>query len=81
MLGDIDRQLILHGLRNGFDITDKDFNPFPVQCDNHISARPGSPLYDKTTKQIMGNYELVSDPSDIISPTAPCQKDKQLMTI
>lgn len=71
--GDIDREFILNGLQNGFDIIDKDACPTKIQCENHLSARPGSPLYDKATKQIlheigMGNYEVVSHPPDIISP-------------
>ena len=62
---DIDREFILDGIKNGFDIIDKDANPTPVHCDNHKSAQPGSPLYAKATKQIlqeigMGNYEVVS---------------------
>lgn len=41
--------------------------------DNHASARPGSPLYNQATEQIlkeiqMGNYELVSQPPEIVSP-------------
>ena len=79
MHGDIDREFILNGLQNGFDIIDKDVDPIPIQCENHVSARPGSPLYDKATKQIlheigMGNYELVSDPPDIISPIGVIEK-------
>lgn len=78
MHGDIDREFILNGLQNGFDI-DKDVDPIPVHCENHVSARPGSPLYDKAMKQIlheigMGNYELVSDPPDIINPIGVIEK-------
>lgn len=71
--GDIDRTFILTSLQNGFVIIDVNTNPRPVQCENHRSARPGSPLYDQASKQIlneigMGNYEIVSEPPEIISP-------------
>ena len=64
---DIDREFILGGIKNGFDIIDKDANSTPVHYDNHKSAQPGSPLYARATKQIlheigMGNYEVVSHP-------------------
>ena len=77
--GDIDRKFILNGIKSGFDITDLASEPKPVQCDNHKSAQPGSPLYAKATKQIlheigMGNYEVVSEPPDIISPLGVLEK-------
>lgn len=73
MEDDIDRKFILDGLKNGFDIIDRDSSPVPVQCDNHLSARPGSPLFRQATDQVlkeirMGNYEIVSEPPEIISP-------------
>lgn len=60
-------------MRNGFDIIDPDAVPSPVQCENHSSAKPGSPLYSKATDQIlreicMGNYQVVHEPPEIISP-------------
>ena len=70
---DIDRDFILDGIKNGFDIIDTTANPSPVQCDNHKSAKPGSPLYRQATEQVlkeiqMGHYEVVSTPPEIISP-------------
>ena len=70
---DIDKEFILNGIRNGFDIIDKNASPKPVCLENHASAKPGSPLYDQATEQVlkeirMGNYEVVSYPPDIISP-------------
>lgn len=70
---DIDRDFILDGIKNGFDIIDTSANPSPVQCDNHKSAKPGSPLYRQATEQVlkeiqMGHYEVVSTPPEIISP-------------
>ena len=63
----------MEGLKNGFDIIDASAIPVPVHCQNHPSARPGSPLYDKASEQVMneivmGNYEVVSEAPDIISP-------------
>ena len=70
---DEDREFILRGITHGFDIIDIDAVPKPVQCDNHKSAQPGSPLYEQATAQIlkevqMGNYEVVSNPPLIVSP-------------
>ena len=48
---DVDRDFILNGIMHGFDIIDKDAKPKPVQCENHKSAQPGSPLYDQATAQ------------------------------
>ena len=76
---DIDKGFILNGLQNGFDIIDIDTTPTKVHCDNHLSAQPGSPLYDRASKQIlheigMGNYEVVSEPPDIRSPLGVLEK-------
>lgn len=73
LCNDIDRDFILDGIKHGFDIIDKNAQPTPVHCENHASAKPGSPLYNKATEQIlneigMGNYVVVSEPPDIISP-------------
>ena len=70
---DVDRDFILDGIMNGFDIIDKDASATPVQCINHKSAQPGSPLYDQASAQVlkeiqMGNYEVVSEPPVIVSP-------------
>ena len=64
---DFDREFILNGIKNGFDIIDKNATPLPVECNNHKSAQPGSPLYDQATAQVlkeiqMGHYEVVSEP-------------------
>ena len=40
----IDKNIILNGLRNGFDIIDESASPHPVKYDNHPSARQGSPF-------------------------------------
>ena len=70
---DPDREFILHSLSNGFDIIDSDAIPSAVHCQNHPSARPGSPLYEKAFEQVqkeiyMGHYEVLSVPPTIISP-------------
>ncbi|MEW8548386.1 MAG: reverse transcriptase domain-containing protein [Candidatus Thiodiazotropha sp.] len=79
MKDDTDKDFILHKVRHGFDIIDTTANPTPVHCENHKSARPGSPLYRQATEQVlkeiqMGNYVVVSDPQDIISPTGVIPK-------
>ena len=76
---DEDRDFILTGLQNGFDIIDSDACPAVVECENHMSARPGSPYYKEATAQVlkeieMGHYKVVSDPPDIISPIAVIPK-------
>ena len=76
---DIDREFILDGIKNGFNIIDKDANPASAHCENHKSAQPGSPMYARASKQIlheigMGNYEVVSQPPDIISPLGVIEK-------
>lgn len=70
---DVDREFILDGIKNGFDIIDKNASPTPVECKNHKSALPGSPLYEQASAQVlkeiqMGSYEVVSDPPTIVSP-------------
>ena len=70
---DFDREFILNGIKNGFDIIDKNATPLRVECNNHKSAQPGSPLYDQATAQVlkeiqMGHYEVVSEPPSIVSP-------------
>ena len=72
LLGDPDREFILHGLIHGVDIIDKD-SPPPLYIVNHTSAKPGSPLYKKACEYVqkeieMGHYEVLSDPSTIIIP-------------
>ena len=63
-----DRDFILHGLSNGFDIIDSDAAPSTVHCQNHPSARPCSPRFEKACEQVqkeidMGHYEVLSVPS------------------
>ena len=71
--GDPDRDFIINGLVNGFDIIDPGTVPSKAHCPNHPSAKPGSPLYEKACEQIqkeidMGHYEILSEPPTIISP-------------
>ncbi|MEW8547701.1 MAG: reverse transcriptase domain-containing protein [Candidatus Thiodiazotropha sp.] len=70
---DVDRDFILNGLKNGFDIIDGDASPTPVHCENHRSAMPASAYYNQATRQVLkeiekGNYIVVSQPPEIISP-------------
>ena len=70
---DPDREFILSGIENGFDIIDDNAEFAPVSCYNRPSARPGSPLYGAATSQIIkeiecGNYIVCDEVSQIVSP-------------
>ena len=70
---DPDREFILSGIENGFDIINDNAEFAPVNCDNHPSARPGSPLYGAATSQIIkeiecGNYIICDEVPKIVSP-------------
>ena len=76
---DIDRHFILNGIVNGFDIIDNDSDISPVYCQNHPSASPQSPLYDKATAQVIkeienGHYIVCDAPPKIVSPMAAIPK-------
>ena len=76
---DFDRQFILDGIKDGFDIIDADANITPVSCQNHPSAKPNSPLYEKATAQVLreiqnGHYVVCEEPPDIVSPMAAIPK-------
>ena len=76
---DPDRDFILAGIKNGFDIIDSDSCVAQVRGDNHPSAKPGAPLYDAATSQIKkeienGNYVLCREPPKIVSPMATIPK-------
>ena len=76
---DQDKDFLLNGIRNGFSIIDEAVEVTPVQCGNHPSAKPGSPLYAKASAQVRreieaGNYVICDDQPDIISPMAAIPK-------
>lgn len=76
---DIDRDFILKGIQDGFDIIDNIEHISPVSLPNHPSARPNSELYEKATKQVLneiqcGNYVLCNQPPKIVSPMAAIPK-------
>ena len=76
---DQDKQFLLHGIENGFDIIDDDVCITPVSCDNHPSAKPGSELYEKASEQVKkeieaGNYVICDSKPAIISPMAAIPK-------
>ena len=73
------RQFILSGIKHGFDIIDADSEITPVDCENHPTARPGSPLYEEATRQVIkaiesGNYVICSEAPNIVSPMAAIPK-------
>ncbi|MEW8544940.1 MAG: reverse transcriptase domain-containing protein [Candidatus Thiodiazotropha sp.] len=76
---DPDKEFLLNGIRHGFDIIDRDIQIKPTKSKNHPSARPGSPLYEKATKQILqeienGHYVICHTPPAIVSPMAAIPK-------
>ena len=76
---DFDKDFILNGLQRGFDIIDENASPHLVKCENHPSARQGSPLYKEATEQVlkeikMGHYEVLPEPPEIVSPIAVIPK-------
>ena len=79
LTGDSDRDFILNGIRNGFDIVSTDEIPLAVETNNNISARPGAPMYEQASKQILaeiteGNYVVCDDKPAIISPLSVIPK-------
>ena len=76
---DPDRHFILEVIEYGFDINDADAYINPVSRQNHPSASPCSPLYDKAKAQVLretenGHYVVCDKPSQIISPLAAIPK-------
>jgi len=76
---DKDRDFILAGIANGFDIIDSDISPERVEVGNHPSASPGSPLFPLACEQVAqeienGNYVRVSEPPTIVSPLGAIPK-------
>ena len=76
---DPDKEFLLNGISNGFDIIDEDSDISPVLCENHPSARPGSPLYAKASAQVLneiecGNYVICDSAPEVVSPMAAIPK-------
>ena len=76
---DPDRHFLLEGIKNGFEIIDNDADISPASCQNHPSARPGSPLYAKATAQVLreienGHYVICEKQPKIVSPMAAIPK-------
>ena len=76
---DPDKEFLLNGISNGFDIIDEDSDISPVLCANHPSARPSSPLYAKASAQVLneiecGNYVICDSAPDVVSPMAAIPK-------
>ena len=70
---DFDKTFLLHGSEFGFDIVNKENLPVGILANNHLSALPGSQLYEKAHLQILneiecGNYVLTESSQRIISP-------------
>ena len=79
LVDDCDRDFIISGIKHGFDIIDDDAGITPVSCKNHPSAKPGSPLFNKVTSQVIkeienGHYVICDTPPKIVSPMAAIPK-------
>ena len=76
---DPDKEFLLNGISNGFDIIDEDSDISPVLCANHPSARTSSPLYAKASAQVLneiecGNYVICDSAPEVVSPMAAIPK-------
>ena len=76
---DFDKDFILAGVQNGFDIIDPEAKPCRVEVKNHPSASPGNPLFDLANAQVTqeiinGNYIRVDSPPVIVSPLGAIPK-------
>jgi len=76
---DADREFLLSGLENGFDIVDSEVQVVPVEVENHPSARPGSLNYPAIKQQVLqeiseGNYVVCDSKPDFISPLGAIPK-------
>jgi hypothetical protein len=54
---DFDKTFLLHGSEFGFDIVNKENLPVGILAKNHLSALPGSQLYEKADLQILNEIE------------------------
>ena len=78
---DHDKDFILQGISNGFDIPVIDHvSEIPqVACSNHPSACPSSALYETASERVLqeidcGNYVVCEKPPKFISPMAAIPK-------
>ena len=67
-----DRELLLTGVINGFDIVDNDVQIVPVEVANHPSASPGHGNYEAVKRQVLseisvGNYIVCESKPVLIS--------------
>lgn len=79
LVNDGDRDFILKGIEQGFDIIDPDCCPAAVELNNHPSASPSSPYFDSVSAQVKEeienfNYVEVNNPPLIISPLGAIPK-------
>ena len=76
---DSDKDFLLHGVANGFNIVDRDARVVPMEIDNHPSASPGSELFNLVKQQVMseisvGNYHVCVNKPEFISPLGAIPK-------
>ena len=83
MYDDHDREFILNGIANGFDIIDRDAEPSSVELPNHKSVSLGSCYYNQVHMQVLkeiqnGNYVISNSKATIISPLGAVPKEENL---
>ena len=71
LIGDVDRDFLLKGIFEGFDIVDDNVKPLPAECNNYLSATDVS-VKAKVEKQILyelehGHYEITEKRPVIVS--------------
>ena len=76
---DPDKDFLLAGITDGFDIVNSDALVVPVEVKNHPPASPGSTCYESVNKQVLleiseGNYVICDSKPYLISPLAAIPK-------
>ena len=76
---DPDKDFLLAGITDGFDIVNSEALVVPVEVKNHPSASPGSTCYESVKNQVLleiseGNYVICDSKPDLISPLAAIPK-------
>ena len=76
---DPDKDFLIAGITNGFDIVNSEALVVPVEVKNHPSASPGSKCYELVKQQVLseiseGNYVICDSQPDLISPLGAIPK-------
>lgn len=76
---DSDKDFLLHGVANGFNIVDSGARVVTMEIENHPSASPGSEHFKLVKQQVMseisvGNYRVCENKPRLISPLGAIPK-------